>query len=68
MAYDDEPYWYDKKKDNKIHRKPKAEVIVSRRYPDAHEVMANIEANPRGKPSHLLLEYMQKESKENTKD
>jgi len=73
MAYDDEPYWFQNKTDVKKYPKPKqkdkTESIQSRHIPDAHEVMARIEAEPRqAQPDPLLVEWLAKKNKELPKD
>lgn len=73
MAYDDEPYWFQKKTDTrkypKAKQKIKNESIQSRHIPDASEVMARIEREPRQeKPDPLLVEWMERKAKEESKD
>ena len=73
MAYDDEPYWFQKKTDVKEYpkhkKKIKNESVQSRHIPDASEVMARIEREPRQvQPNPLLVEFMERQAKENAKD
>lgn len=71
MAYDDEPYWYDKKSkvfELKKHKK-KPHDSVGRFIPNATDVMEHIEREPRApEPSPLLKEFMERQSKESPKD
>lgn len=71
MAYDDEPYWYDK--NSKVvdlrKRKKKPHDSIGRFIPAATDVMEKIERQPRApEPSPLLKEWMDKQSKESSKD
>lgn len=71
MAYDDDPYWYNKKSkvvDLKKHKEKKHDSI-GRFIPNAKDVMEHIEREPRAsEPSPLLKEWMEKQSKESPKD
>lgn len=71
MAYDDEPYWFDKSKTvvNLKKHKEKKHDPVGRFIPNANDVLERIEKEPRAaNPSPLLMEYMQKTNKESPKD
>ena len=71
MAYDDEPYWFDKSKaaiEPKKHKEKKHDS-VGRFIPNADYVMEHIEKEPRAaNPSPLLMEYMQKTNKDSPND
>ncbi len=73
MAYDDEPYWFQKKTDVRKYPKPKQKIknesVQSRHIPDAAEVMARIEREPRqAQPDPLLLEFMERQARERSKE
>jgi hypothetical protein len=73
MPYDDDPYWFQKKANASKYPKPKKKIknesVQSRHIPDASEVMARIEAEPRqAQPDPLLVEWMERKAKENAKE
>ncbi len=68
MAYDDEPYWYNKKSSSTDKVKTKYKPVVIRSIPDASDVLAQIDREPRApEPSPLLKEFMEKKNKDESK-